>query len=231
MRAPRKTDDSPGLMTINPYLRRGPALRPLPLTLRRLAWGKTRAQALKPYTPEAAQSFVDRGRLLTTPEMMQFLIHHDIEPDNSRMKGYYGGPELKQLVKEYGINIYFSTRHVLFAHDLRYFDPRGHPLGAMMRTELARRVRDVPLWIQCTTSASSTKAMVATITRRRMVGAIHGALAKEGYNLAPGKGPDKAVWGTLYLRIWNPVKTSAHSPEPFGTLVAQAIDSNWPRRT
>ncbi|PHH67780.1 hypothetical protein CDD80_522 [Ophiocordyceps camponoti-rufipedis] len=215
-------------------LRGSPAPSRLPLTLKRLASAPVRNKARpssKPvYTPEAAKAFFTRGTLQTTPENVRFLIEHDIEPDNSRLTSYQGGEQLRRLTQQYGIFVYHSLRHVLYPYDLRYFDPRGHPLAAMMRTRLARKVREEPLWVQCTGAASVTKTIVLNLTKRRLVGAVHRALVARGYDLAPGKGPDKVIRGTLYMRIFDAVKTSAFAPEPFGEAVAESVDLRWPRQ-
>ncbi|KAF4583030.1 hypothetical protein GQ602_006174 [Ophiocordyceps camponoti-floridani] len=215
-------------------LRGSPALSRLPLTLKRLATGPARKKARphassKPvYTPESAKSFFHRGTLQTTPENVRFLIEHDIEPDNSRFALHRGGEELRRLTQQYGIFVYHSLRHVLYPYDLRYFDPRGHPLAAVMRTKLARKVHEEPLWVQCTAAASATKTIVVNLTKRRLIAAVHRALVDRGYDLAPGKGPDKVIRGTLYMRILDAVKTSAFAPEPFGEALAESVDLNWP---
>ncbi|RDA83116.1 hypothetical protein CP532_4426 [Ophiocordyceps camponoti-leonardi (nom. inval.)] len=210
-----------------------PSTHPLPLPLRRLASSSSSSSSsssFRAFTPEPAKQFVFKGKLKTTPENVLFFQEHDIEPDNSRLRLYQAGPELKKVSKEYGITFFHSPKHILSPFALVYFDPRGHPLAASVKAKLVKKVRDEPLWVQCTSVASPTSAIVHTLAKRRITAAVHGALVERGYDLAPGKGASKTVWGTLYMKISDPLKASAQSPARLGLVVAEAIDNNWPCR-
>ncbi|RDA90640.1 hypothetical protein CP533_6832 [Ophiocordyceps camponoti-saundersi (nom. inval.)] len=205
-----------------------PSKHPLPLRLRRMAGSS--APWSSAFIPDAAKQFVTNGRLKTTRENLIFLVEQNIEPDNGQLKVYHSGPELKKLAKEYGVTFFHSPKHILSPFKLVYFDPRGHPLADSIREELAKKARDEPLWIQCTSIMSKTSAVVHTKAKRRLAAAIHKALAYRGYSLAPGKAANKSLWGTLYTKINDPIKACAKPLDRLAAAIAEAIDKNWPRR-
>lgn len=216
----------------------GPKLCSLPLpplrfasTAPRQGAGKPRPQAtVRRFIPEDVKRFVKAdGKLLTTRENKEFLLENDLEPDNGRMTRFAAGPELHRLAADFNATFAFSPRHILHPHDLRYFEPRGHPLAAMKRAEYARRTREQPLWIMVT-SVGGASAVVRTLTRRRLARAIHAALEAMGYRSAPGSGPGREIRGTIWVTVHDPVKAARQSAERFGKVVAAALDRQCGQR-
>ncbi|POR38772.1 Uncharacterized protein TPAR_01022, partial [Tolypocladium paradoxum] len=210
----------------------GPKLCSLPFTPLRFASTRARQGRSKPrpqrtirrFIPEDVKRFVTAdGKLLTTRENKEFLLEHDLEPDNGSMTRFTAGPELHRLAADFNATFAFSPRHILHPHDLRYFEPRGHPLAAMKRTEYARKTQEQPLWIMVT-SVGGASAVVRTLTRRRLASAIHEALEALGYRSAPGSGPVKEIHGTLWVTVHSPIKAASQSAERFGKVVAAALD-------
>ncbi|PNY18160.1 Uncharacterized protein TCAP_07598 [Tolypocladium capitatum] len=186
--------------------------------------------SIRRFVPEDVKRFVAAdGRLMTTRENKEFLLAHDLEPDNGRMTRFTAGPDLHRLAADFNATFAFSPRHVVHPHDLRYFEPRGHPLAAMKRAEYARKTRQQPLWIMVT-SVGGPSAVVRTLTRRRLASAIHGALEAMGYRSAPGSAPGKEIRGTIWVTIHDPVKAASQSAERFGTVVAAALDRQCSQR-
>ncbi|KAM4064890.1 hypothetical protein HRG_004756 [Hirsutella rhossiliensis] len=183
------------------------------------------------YVAEDARKFVKTsGTLLTTRENVRFLLENDIEPDNARMRPFTSQPEMRKISAEYRAKIAFSSRHVLHPFDMKYFDPKGHPLAAMTRSRYARRKLDEPLWIMFTTRAAGASAVVRGLTQRRLAGALHGALEELGYTLAPGLGARKEIRGTLWISLLDPIATAAKPAQRFGKEVAAALDRECSRR-
>ncbi|KAJ6444107.1 3-isopropylmalate dehydrogenase [Purpureocillium lavendulum] len=207
-----------------------PSLAPLRLasTAARQTAGKPKARpTIRRFVPEDVKRFVKAdGKLLTTRENKEFLLNYDIEPDNGRMTRFAAGPDLGKLASDYNVTFAFSPKHVVHPHDLRYFEPRGHPLAAMKRAEYARNTREKPLWIMVT-SAGGASAVVRTLTQRRLARAIHKALEAMGYR--SGLSPTKEIRGTFWATIHNPIKAATHSAERFGKAVAAALDKNCSR--
>lgn len=182
------------------------------------------------FVAEEARRFVQpgTGTLLTTRENADFFRAHDIEPDNGRMQRLAPDPPgLAALAAEYRVVLAFSRLHVVHPHDVRYFDPRGHPLAAMKRLQYARKKADEPLWILFTVRGVGTAAVVRGLTRRRLVGALHGALARLGYARAPGLAPDREIRGTLWISMLDPIATAARPADRFGRELAAALDREF----
>ena len=187
---------------------------------------KPAARPVKRYVPEDVSRFVKSGKLLTTRENCDFLVRYGIEPDTGRMERFTtgAGPELARLAAQFNATFAYSPRHVLHPHDLRYFEPRGHPLAAMKRSEYARKVNDEPLWIMLT-SVGGTAAVVRTLTQRKLTRAIHIALQHRGYRSNPQgpQGQAESVRGTLWVTLHNSLRAATKSPEHFGTVLAEAL--------
>lgn len=185
----------------------------VPLRLASTAAGKTLGkpkskprQTIRRFVPEDVKRFVKAdGKLLTTRENKEFLLNYDIEPDNGRMTRFLAGPDLHRIASDFNVTFAFSPNHVVHPHDLRYFEPRGHPLAAMKRAEYARKTREQPLWVMVT-SAGGASAVVRTLTQRRLARAVHTALEAVGYQSAPGLSPTKEIRGTFWATVHNPIK-------------------------
>ncbi|GAO18323.1 uncharacterized protein UV8b_04386 [Ustilaginoidea virens] len=199
--------------------------------------GKPRAdtpRSVKRFVPEEASRFVTPdGRLLTTLENRDFFLEHGIEPDNGRMTRFAPTSELSRLCADLGTALAYSPRHVIHPHDLRYFEPRGHPLAVQKRSQYAAKARRQPLWIM-TTSAGAGAAVVRTLTQRRLTRSVYEALDALGYRSAGGDGggganmADEAnkankIRGTLWIAIHQPLKAASQPAERFGRVVAQAL--------
>jgi len=209
----------------------------VPLRLASTAAGKTLGkpkskprQTIRRFVPEDVKRFVKAdGKLLTTRENKEFLLNYDIEPDNGRMTRFLAGPDLHRIASDFNVTFAFSPNHVVHPHDLRYFEPRGHPLAAMKRAEYARKTREQPLWVMVT-SAGGASAVVRTLTQRRLARAVHTALEAVGYQSAPGLSPTKEIRGTFWATVHNPIKAATQSAERFGKIVAAALDKECSRR-
>ncbi|KAJ4865036.1 hypothetical protein T069G_01566 [Trichoderma breve] len=177
---------------------------------------------IRRYIPEEAKKFVKPdGKLQTTPETMNFLIEHNLEPDNGAARRLTTGPGLQNVSKAYHATIAFSPRHIIHPHDLRFFDPRGHPLAAARRAKYLRKSQQEPLWIMITGAGAAS--VVRTLTQRRLKSAIYRSLEDLGFRNGVGAG--KEIRGTLWITIHNPVAASKLAPEPFGEAVARALRS------
>ncbi|PHH84656.1 hypothetical protein CDD83_1592 [Cordyceps sp. RAO-2017] len=178
------------------------------------------------YLPDNASTFFKGGSglLVTTPENRQFLLQHGIEPDNGKMKQFRAGSDSRGIASKYGVSLAFSPQHVLHPYDLRFFDPKGHPLAHKARVDYARKVRDHPLWIM-TTTISTASPVVKNLTKRRLVAGLHRALEDLGYDLAPGLGRSREIRGTFWISMFNPAQASANPPEEFGKAIAAALDA------
>lgn len=182
------------------------------------------------YIPQDASKFVRaNGRLVTSPENVDFFRQHGIEPDNGAMSRFEGGPPLRAIVAKHRLSLAFSRRHVLHPYDLPVFDPRGHPLAPMKRADYVRKTREQPLWF-IFTAAGAASPVVRTLTQRRLARAAHEALEAIGYALAPGMAPDKEIRGTLWVVMHDPVRAATLSPPVFGAALAAALDSLCSRR-
>ncbi|KAL7938054.1 hypothetical protein V8C35DRAFT_139870 [Trichoderma chlorosporum] len=175
---------------------------------------------IRRFIPEEAKKFVKPdGRLHTTRETRDFFLEHALEPDNGAARRLTTGPGLQGVSKAYNATIAFSPRHIIHPHDLRFFDPRGHPLAAARRAKYLRKSKEEPLWIMITGSGAS--AVVRTLTQRRLKSAIYRSLEAMGFG--NGVGNMKEIRGTLWITIHNPVAASKLAPEPFGEAVARAL--------
>ncbi|KAL7822859.1 hypothetical protein V8C26DRAFT_436974 [Trichoderma gracile] len=177
---------------------------------------------IRRFIPEEAKKFVKPdGRLLTNRENRDFLTAHNLEPDNGAARRLTTGPALQNASKAYNATIAFSPRHIIHPHDLRFFDPRGHPLAAARRAKYLRKTLEEPLWIMMTGAGASS--VVRTLTQRRLKCAIYRCLEDLGFRNGVGDG--KEIRGTLWITIHDPVKASKLSPWPFGEAVARALTS------
>lgn len=183
----------------------------------------SKSKSVKRFIPEEVKNFVKAdGKLLTTPQNRDFLLKHGLEPDNGRMIRFNGGSELSRAASDFSATLAYSPRHIIHPFDLRYFDPRGHPLAPMKRAKYAQKTWQEPMWIMIT-SVGSMSAVVRTLTRRRLTRHVYEALHTLGYRPGSQDGVASIVWGTLWITIHDPVKAATQSPERFGCLVADAL--------
>ncbi|UKZ60510.1 uncharacterized protein TrAtP1_001785 [Trichoderma atroviride] len=179
---------------------------------------------IRRFIPEEAKKFIrPSGTLCTTPETAAFFVKHNIEPDNGAARRFTAGPAIQNAAKAYNAVVAFSPRHIVHPHDLRFFDPRGHPLAAARREKYLRKAREEPLWIMVT-SAGATSAVVRVLTQRRLKSAIYRCLEHLGF--PNGVGEHKEIRGTVWITLYDPVKASKLPPEPFAEAVARALRSN-----
>ncbi|KAK2608683.1 hypothetical protein QQS21_002794 [Conoideocrella luteorostrata] len=181
-------------------------------------------KTVKRFVPEDVKRFVKAdGKLLTTRENRDFLVEHNLEPDNGRMIRLSAGPELSRLGSDFNATFAYSPRHVIHPYDLRYFEPRGHPLGPMKLANYAERKQQQPMWIMIT-GVGGASAVVRTLTQRRLTRSIYRALEELGYrSRSEGKGKNSHIRGTLWITLHNPVKAASQPPERFGRVVAEAL--------
>ncbi|KHN98768.1 uncharacterized protein MAM_03230 [Metarhizium album ARSEF 1941] len=181
---------------------------------------------IKRFVPDEVKKFVKPdGKLLTTPQNRDFLLQHGLEPDNGRMTLLHGGPELSRAASDFSAMLAYSPRHIIHPFDLRYFEPRGHPLAPMKRAKYAHKTRHEPMWIMVS-CAGNASAVVRTLTRRRLTRCIYEALHGLGYRAGSRNGEVSKVWGTLWVVVHDPVKAATQSPERFGRVVADALVKN-----
>ncbi|KAL6883858.1 hypothetical protein HDV57DRAFT_431544 [Trichoderma longibrachiatum] len=174
------------------------------------------------FIPEEAKKFVKPdGKLLTNHQNRDFLTKYNLEPDNGAARRLTTGPAIQNASKAYNATIAFSPRHIIHPHDLRFFDPRGHPLAAARRAKYLRKTLEEPLWIMLTGAGASS--VVRTLTQRRLKCAIYRSLEDLGF--PNGVGDGKEIRGTLWITIHDSVKASKLSPWPFGEAVARALTS------
>ncbi|KAL7917981.1 hypothetical protein ACQKWADRAFT_305431 [Trichoderma austrokoningii] len=179
---------------------------------------------IRRFIPEEAKKFIHpSGTLSTTPETAAFFAKHHLEPDNGAARRFTTGPAIQNATKAYHAVVAYSPRHIIHPHDLRFFDPRGHPLAAARRAKYLRKARDEPLWIMVT-SASSTATVVRVSTQRRLKGAIYRCLA--GIGFPNGIGETREIRGTVWITLYDPVKAAKLPPEPFAEAIARALRSN-----
>ncbi|KAL7940424.1 hypothetical protein V8C42DRAFT_242569 [Trichoderma barbatum] len=177
---------------------------------------------IRRFIPEEAKKFVKPdGRLQTTRETRDFFVTHNLEPDNGAARRLTTGPGLQNVSKAYHATIAFSPRHIIHPHDLRFFDPRGHPLAPARRAMYLRKSLQEPLWIMITGAGAAS--VVRTLTQRRLKASIYRSLENLGFQNGVAKG--KEIRGTLWITIHNPVAASKLAPEPFGEAVARALRS------
>ncbi|KAM0458122.1 hypothetical protein ACHAO4_002848 [Trichoderma viride] len=179
---------------------------------------------IRRFIPEEAKKFIrPSGTLSTTPETAHFFHKHNIEPDNGAARRFTAGPAIQNAAKAYNAVVAFSPRHIVHPHDLRFFDPRGHPLAAARRGKYLRKAHDEPLWIMVT-SAGAASAVVRVLTQRRLKSAIYRCLEHLGF--PNGVGEHKEIRGTVWITLYDPVKASKLPPEPFAEAVARALRSH-----
>ncbi|KAL7818776.1 hypothetical protein V8C44DRAFT_319052 [Trichoderma aethiopicum] len=177
---------------------------------------------IRRFIPEEAKKFVKPdGKLFTSHENRDFLTRYNLEPDNGAARRLTTGPAIQNASKAYNATIAFSPRHIIHPHDLRFFDPRGHPLAAARRAKYLRKTLEEPLWIMLTGAGASS--VVRTLTQRRLKCAIYRSLEDLGF--PNGVGDGKEIRGTLWITIHDSVKASKLSPWPFGEAVARALTS------
>ncbi|KAG6087745.1 hypothetical protein E4U31_003723 [Claviceps sp. LM219 group G6] len=172
------------------------------------------------------------GKLLTDQPGRDFLVKYGIEPDNGRMVRLQGDWELSSVQKDYAVQLGYSPRHVLNPFDLRYFQPRGHPLIPKIKADYARMTQERPLWIFATVSGGAS-AVVRNVMQRKLTRAVYEALDKIGYHpsMPGGSSPEGArIRGTLWISIFDPCKAATQSRERFGTVVAGALAAHCKRQ-
>ncbi|KAG6015129.1 hypothetical protein E4U43_005679 [Claviceps pusilla] len=182
------------------------------------------ARTVKRFVPEDIQRFVQPdGKLMTSREMRDFLVEHNIEPDNGRMIRLEAGPELSRVASNFSAQLAYSPEHVLHPQHLRFFEPRGHPLGPKIRAHYARKKQEQPLWIFITAFGGNS-AVVRSLTQRKLTRSIYQALNELGYQTrTSGVAVGDKVRGTLWITLHDPCKASTQSPERFGRVVANAL--------
>jgi hypothetical protein len=177
---------------------------------------------IRRFIPEEAKKFVKPdGKLYTTRETRDFFVKHNLEPDNGAARRFTTGPAIQNMSKAYHATTAFSPRHIIHPHDLRFFDPRGHPLAAARRAKYLRKSLEEPLWIMITGAGAAS--VVRTLTQRRLKSAIYRSLEDLGFR--NGIGGQKEIRGTLWITLHDPVKASKLPPEPFGEVIAKALKS------
>lgn len=193
--------------------------------------GRSKQPRVQRFVAEDARKFVkNSGTLLTTRENIDFLLEHGIETDIGRMSPFTSQPVMREISAEYRAKLAFSPQHILHPYDMKYFDPRGHPLAAMTRSRYARKSLEEPLWFTFTVRADASSAVVRGLAQRRLAGALHGALEELGYNLGRGKGARKEIRGTLWISLLDPIVTAAQPADRFGQEVAAALDRECSHR-
>ncbi|KAM0472399.1 hypothetical protein ACHAPX_008828 [Trichoderma viride] len=179
---------------------------------------------IRRFIPEEAKKFIrPSGTLHTTPETAHFFVKHNIEPDNGAARRFTTGPAIQNATKAFNAVVAYSPRHIVHPHDLRFFDPRGHPLAAARREKYLRKSREEPLWIMVT-SAGAASTVVRVMTQRRLKSAIYRCLEDLGF--PNGVGEHKEIRGTVWITLYDPVKASKLPPEPFAEAIARALRSN-----
>ncbi|OAA42744.1 hypothetical protein NOR_04875 [Metarhizium rileyi] len=181
----------------------------------------TKLNTIRRFIPDEVKQFVKtNGKLLTTPENRDFILENKLEPDNGRMICFSGGLELSRAASACNATIGYSPRHVIHPFDLRYFDPRGHPLAPMKRAQYVQKTREKPMWI-FVTCVGSFSAVVRTSTGRRLTKCIYEELHRFGYPSHDGVA--SKIRGTLWITIHDAVKAATYTPERFALLVARAL--------
>ncbi|KAK5998785.1 hypothetical protein PT974_01168 [Cladobotryum mycophilum] len=186
--------------------------------------GKSKKQWLqvKRFVPEEARKFVKLdGKLMTTKENEEFMLKYDLEPDNGTMVKL-AGKDLGKTASMFNTTIAFSRKHIIIPYDLKFFDPRGHPLASAIRKRYAEKVDAEPLWIM-TSVAGGASAVVRSTAARQLKEALIKSLGQLGYNQAPGKGEARQIKGTLWLTIHNPVAITAMNEVPFANTLANYL--------
>lgn len=187
-------------------------------------------KTVKRFIPEDVKRFVrPDGKLLTNRENRDFLLEHDLEPDNGRMMRFSAGPELARLERDFSATFAYSHKHVIHPYDLRFFEPRGHPISPMKRTEYARKKQDQAMWI-FVTSVGGASAVVRTLTQRRLTRSLYQALDELGYRPTPGSDEGEKIRGTLWITLHNPTKAAGQPPERFGRVIADALAKHCSRQ-
>lgn len=180
------------------------------------------------YVPECATKFLGhKGPLRTSNDNIDmFRRHPNFDFDTGKMKRIVS-PDIRRFSAEYGVSLSFSPRHVLHPHDLCYLDPRGHARMPIVREKYERQLRDDALWVMFTGGAVE-KAVVRTMTQRRMKSALYTALAARGYD-ASGKSTKRGreIRGTIWVYVQFPAKAAGNCPERFGNFMATLLDDNF----
>ncbi|KAM0259239.1 hypothetical protein ACHAQJ_003444 [Trichoderma viride] len=183
---------------------------------------KKQKDTIRRFIPEEAKKFVKPdGKLHTTRETRDFFVEHNLEPDNGAARRLTTGPAIQSISKAYNATTAFSPRHIIHPYDLRFFDPRGHPLAAARRAMYLRKSLEQPLWVMITSAGAAS--VVRTLTQRRLKSAIFRSLEELGFRNSVGG--NKEIRGTLWITLHDPVKASKLPPEPFGEVIAKALQS------
>jgi hypothetical protein len=164
------------------------------------------------------------GQLYTTAENVDFLKRYDLGYDTAKMAFLPHYAETRTLFKELGVWMLFSRQHVLSTRDLRYLDPRGHPLAYANLARLAHEAQTQPLWIM-TTCVQGPKAVVRISAQRALRSNIWQALEAQGYDKygrSSGRKPD--LRGTLWINIREALETVTHSKGRFGELIVRQLE-------
>lgn len=206
-----------------PILRCVSGVARVPSAKAKIQTSKPKIVTVKRFIPEDVKRFVKPdGKLLTTRENRDFLLEHGLEHDNGQMIRLSAGSELSRLGSEFNATFAYSPRHIIHPYDLRFFEPRGHPLAPMQRAKYTQKTEQEPMWV-IITSGGGVSAVVRTLTQRRLTRSIFEALGELGYRSVSHDGIASKARGTLWITLHNPAKAASHSPERFGRVVAKAL--------
>lgn len=165
------------------------------------------------------------GQLFTTRENADFLRRYDLGHDTAKMTFLPHYAESRALYKELGVWMLFSHQHVIPTRDLRYFDPRGHPLAHANMARLAHQAQTQPLWLM-TTCVQGPKAVVRLSAQRGLRSRIWQALEAQGYDKY-GRSTSRSkpdLRGTLWIHIREALETVTHSKDKFGELIVRQLE-------
>ncbi|PHH64039.1 hypothetical protein CDD81_5032 [Ophiocordyceps australis] len=192
-------------------------------TVPRQSLHSSRVRNIKRYVPAPAQKSFRGKVFMTNAQGRDFLLRNNLEPDNGKMPVFAPNNSVKKLTNTASISLGFSPSYFIHPFDLIYFDAKGHPLAAMTRSRYMRKIRDESLWLMMT-SVTVQSPVVRNVARSRLIIALHEHLKARGYTLAPGRGPDREIRGTLWIINHNPAVSLNISADDFGSEIAQALD-------
>ncbi|KAJ6785268.1 hypothetical protein PWT90_07702 [Aphanocladium album] len=182
---------------------------------------------------DVAKFFDSRsGVLATTPANAEFFrTHPNVDHDHGKMERIEATDAVRALSKEYNVRLAWSSRHMIHPYRLRYFDPRGHPLAAKMRSDLARRDKEDTLWAFALSWGTAVdSAVVWQLTKRELLRAVFASLTTLGYDEHGRHKDGRRLKGTLWLMVTNAKHTRALPADRFGQVVADTLDKHYATR-